>query len=563
MAAVNQRNKSFNSKNNLAPIDVLIIGAGMAGLAAGLQLVRAGHPVTIVEARDRVGGRISSHNWTTGSIDIGASFLHGVDGNPLINLLKEYEQPIYFENKEDSIKIYSSHGQSLSDQVSKSLYEHANDTFFSTARTYSQTNLFPSRLPPSLATSDNFIPYNLNLKKPLKSLHDFLLEPSNSPLFKTHPASQRMILEEIINSLDSWTGASSEKVSLKWWGFERDFTGEDAVLPKTYHALIRKMASEFECLGGKILLKSECERIRFQTSTARIRVRLLGQPNELEASCCVCTLPLGVLQAEAHRLFDPPLPPRRLLAISRTGFGLLNKVIVRYDHAWWPSTTRWFILLPNKANSDTGSESDQGRSPTTSATNSTSTEEEDWPSPVPARRFSHPGSNHEQTREDNVDNQNENHQKLFAKGIKVQNYFQITGEPILVFYLGGEAGEIVEKLDDKLICELTHQKLLSNLPLGDRTFQQPQPPIECVVTRWKEDKYSRGSYSFMKTDHSSEYEDRDSNPIDLIEMSRPLWNGKLGFAGEHCSLDHYACVHGPYITGIEEANRIKANYHQF
>ncbi len=38
--------------------DVIIIGAGMAGMVAGYELKRAGHSVTILEARDRIGGRV-------------------------------------------------------------------------------------------------------------------------------------------------------------------------------------------------------------------------------------------------------------------------------------------------------------------------------------------------------------------------------------------------------------------------------------------------------------------------------------------------------------------------
>src|SRR5579872_5701098 len=59
--------------------DVIIIGAGVAGLAAAAPLLRSGHSVLIVEARDRIGGRL----WTrhepdlTAPIELGAEFIHG------------------------------------------------------------------------------------------------------------------------------------------------------------------------------------------------------------------------------------------------------------------------------------------------------------------------------------------------------------------------------------------------------------------------------------------------------------------------------------------------------
>jgi hypothetical protein len=63
----------------VADPDVIIIGAGIAGLAAACELGSAGLSVCIVEARDRIGGRIfSAHDAATGAdIALGAEFIHG------------------------------------------------------------------------------------------------------------------------------------------------------------------------------------------------------------------------------------------------------------------------------------------------------------------------------------------------------------------------------------------------------------------------------------------------------------------------------------------------------
>ena len=62
---------------------VIVVGAGMAGLVAARLLHDSGFRVTVLEARARVGGR----TWTDGSLgaplDLGGSWVHGVDGNPL------------------------------------------------------------------------------------------------------------------------------------------------------------------------------------------------------------------------------------------------------------------------------------------------------------------------------------------------------------------------------------------------------------------------------------------------------------------------------------------------
>src|SRR5205807_9931304 len=62
------------------PSDVLIIGAGAAGLSAAIELSRAGLRVEIIEARDRVGGRMfTRHDPTLNHpVELGAEFVHGL-----------------------------------------------------------------------------------------------------------------------------------------------------------------------------------------------------------------------------------------------------------------------------------------------------------------------------------------------------------------------------------------------------------------------------------------------------------------------------------------------------
>jgi len=62
---------------------VIVVGAGVAGLACAVHLVAAGFEVVAVEARDRAGGRVSTSDELGMPLDLGASWIHGVDGNPL------------------------------------------------------------------------------------------------------------------------------------------------------------------------------------------------------------------------------------------------------------------------------------------------------------------------------------------------------------------------------------------------------------------------------------------------------------------------------------------------
>ena len=68
---------------------VLIIGAGMAGLAAARSLTDAGWPVRVIEARDRIGGRVYTNRDWGAPLEMGASWIHGTTDNPLMDLAQK------------------------------------------------------------------------------------------------------------------------------------------------------------------------------------------------------------------------------------------------------------------------------------------------------------------------------------------------------------------------------------------------------------------------------------------------------------------------------------------
>ena len=89
---------------------VVVIGAGMAGLAAARQLADAGVDVTVLEARERIGGRM----WTDTSlgmpIDLGAAWIHGTKGNPLVALANQAGAATV-ETDWDDIVVFDARGE--------------------------------------------------------------------------------------------------------------------------------------------------------------------------------------------------------------------------------------------------------------------------------------------------------------------------------------------------------------------------------------------------------------------------------------------------------------------
>ncbi len=65
------------------PQPILVIGAGVAGLAAARALADAGLEVLTLEARDRIGGRVWTRALAGARVEMGAMFVHGTFGNPV------------------------------------------------------------------------------------------------------------------------------------------------------------------------------------------------------------------------------------------------------------------------------------------------------------------------------------------------------------------------------------------------------------------------------------------------------------------------------------------------
>lgn len=120
------------------------------------------------------------------------------------------------------------------------------------------------------------------------------------------------------------------------------------------------------------------------------------------------------------------------------------------------------------------------------------------------------------------------------------NCVKTTGRPILAALMVGDAAEKVETSSDEDLVDgvLSKLQMIFRLPIRPR-------PIEAIVTRWRRDRFARGSYSYVGP---------TALPGDYDSMAKPVEN--LFFAGEATCITHPATVHGAYISGLRAASQV-------
>ena len=113
--------------DNIIPADktVIIVGAGISGLAAANKLHEKGYKVTVLEAQDKIGGRLRTNRSLDIAFDEGASWIHGIEGNPITTLAQQAGMNTAFTDDE-SIKSYDIGGVLRPQNV----YATAEDEFY-------------------------------------------------------------------------------------------------------------------------------------------------------------------------------------------------------------------------------------------------------------------------------------------------------------------------------------------------------------------------------------------------------------------------------------------------
>jgi len=419
--------------------DVIIVGAGIAGLAAANELDSKGFDVLILEARDRIGGRIwSSDEWNGSTVDLGASWIHGIENNPITDIAIKYGIETIVMDLNPS-ELYDYEGNWFDDEKQDQAW----------------------------AMFDNFQEFIIMENERRER------DASIQDALDSFVSQQNLSIEEqeilsipVYSSIELKYNAPSSELSLFWWDIGRSYGGDEVIFPEGFDQITDELSD-----GLDIRLEHIVSKIEYGENG----VNVISNQGSFEGKYVVCTVPLGVLK-HGNIEFSPSLPQTKQNAIEKLGMGLMNKIYFLFPEAFWDDTT--FINHISKNNGG-------------------------W--------------------------------------MEFLNLEPFIDKPILMAFSSGEYGKQLEKLSDEEIV-IQGMEILKKLYGNDI----PEPE-DYIITRWASDPFSRGAYSFTPV---------GATPSDYDTLAEPVMN-RVFFAGEATIKEAPATVHGAYLSGIREAERIQ------
>lgn len=288
---------------------VIVIGAGIAGLSAAQRLHAKGVKTIILEGRDRIGGRIeSSRKWAGVTVELGASWIHGTQANPLTNIAKQNDITMMPTDYGNSV-VYRQSGGPMSREEHEcffvGLHEMAEDAVCQCQDTDASLREVLER---------RYLSQDLSPEA--KRRFEFL--------FNTEFEHQYAANVEDMHGTQFWEG--------------EELDGGDVLLPDGYERIVQTMTPELD-----IRLRHVVEKI----SLLADGVRIVTDHGTLDGRAVIVTLPIGVLQVGGVE-FDPGLPEWKEEAIAQIGSGILNKTFLLFPIMFWEPDVELIQRIPER-----------------------------------------------------------------------------------------------------------------------------------------------------------------------------------------------------------------------
>ncbi|XP_044599462.1 protein anon-37Cs-like isoform X1 [Cotesia glomerata] len=303
---------------------VIIIGAGVSGVAAASRLLENGFDnITILEAENRIGGRIHSVKIGGYVVDLGAEWVVGEEGNAVYDLadpLGLLEKCSGYNAWNTTARLFGSSGEEIPRDVASGLVQYFN-------KVMEEIN--------SKDESDDVKAENLGQ----------YFDPRLDKYFKDHPEISPELhepLKYLLNLLDnvhdagkSWYDVSVNSL-LKLIAIDGDhaINWKERAYSMLFDLLMKKYPNPEEELPvkEKTKLNTKVTKIKYDETSVKVTT---ADGEEYEADHVIVTVSLGVLQKHMDTLFNPKLPEKKANVLKNLTYGHNAKIIIYYKDPWW------------------------------------------------------------------------------------------------------------------------------------------------------------------------------------------------------------------------------------
>ncbi|CAI6341865.1 unnamed protein product [Periconia digitata] len=504
-------NRRGTEVRNPVHYDTIVLGAGISGLAFASRLLQEqgniseANQLQVLEARDRIGGRIASVHVEDCRLDTGANWIHGTGDaerpNPLMDILPNKR----YRPMEGSV-LFRAPGEEDDTHTGGSLLvpTRVAGLIVVCAQSAMEAVQDSASIPAEFAKNISVLQFLVSTKA-FQSAFELVPKEYHRTLGALFQGIEGIEAAPLVaQSTEPRRPESKPGVGILEYAVDY-FNGEQAFLQDGYTAVVDEFAKPL-ANADAITLETVITRVFW----ARNPIVIETNRGDFTAREVVCTFPLGVLKdSNADALFVPNLPEDKQEAINNLGFGTLDKVFAIYSTPWWNDEPYRSILIQTEGQDETElPDSFLG-----------------FASGLGGIFIDRNGS--------------------VSPGVyrtPVMNLHSLTGQPVLCTFVSCKTATEVEAMADEDIGALFHRTLTEWFGI------EPPAPNAIHVTRWSQDPYSRGSYSHYITG-LSEAKHRKVLQEPIINE----FGGVLRFAGEHCSQDHFAMVHGALLDGWRAA----------
>jgi spermine oxidase len=511
---------------------VVIVGAGVAGLTAASHLCAAGggdrFEVAVVEAGARAGGRVLTSEFAGHRVEMGATWVQGVDGSPVYALAR------------GAGALGSRSGSKDED----------GDAAATGTLPYERMDGFPDRV---LTVAEGCTIVDADrVARPVEELYRGMMEAARAgearggggveeylrrglrayqaarPAAAAAEGVANTELEEVEDALLAMhinrerTDTSADDLAdldLAAEGEYRDFPGEHVTIPGGYSSVVDHLVAALP--PGTVRFGLRLRRLDW--GEAPVRLHFADGAPAITADHVILTVSLGVLKASLGGkdasaacaiAFDPTPPEFKREAVARLGFGAVNKLFMEVEPTETP-----------------GTEGGGGGQP-------------------PEFPFLHLAFRGHVAKI-----------PWWMRGTESICPVHAGSRVALAWFAGREAAHLESIPDDEVIRGL-HDTLESFLP----------GPPRWRVTRikrsgWATDPLFMGSYSYVAVGSSGEDLDRMAEPLPRGRgpggddgRASPSPPPRVLFAGEATHRTHYSTTHAAYLSGAREAERLQQHY---